>query len=119
MKFKIIAIATLALSLSGCAKFLDGFSRLAKSGFTNVKIMPDRSGRQPGVLGFESPLNLLNILDGGVIIYATSTAGTVYSTTGTSEADGSISLTLPNGTYSFTGVGWPTLELEGNASTAA
>lgn len=106
MKTRFAAAALIAIGLTGCGKFLDKFSRNSQ-GFTEVKLIPDRSGARSGLLGSNgSHVGLLDVLQGGAIVYAVnSITGKVYSAAAASETAG-VSLMLPNGPYNFYGVGW-------------
>jgi|GEM_PF-4840857 len=120
MNSKLFVCALRCFTLSGCAKFLDKFSRIP-GGFTLLKIGHDRNNlRKPGLLRFDNPIETLTELSGGVMVYAKNTdTGTVYSTSGASEEDTTISLSLPFGPYEFYGVGWPTANLTGSPSAAS
>lgn len=104
----LIALAT----LSGCGKFLDNFSRLP-GGFTKVVFNHDSQSARDlniGLLG-QGTVHANNVLNGGAIIYARNAqSGTIFSGTMQNEG-GTLSLTLPNGDYSFSAVGWPDANL--------
>lgn len=91
--------ALLLASLSGCAKFLDKFSR-APEGFTNVQFSDGRR-------------NLAAAVDGGLIVYAIRQDAPFRTALKLSSEADSTKFTLPNGQYEFLAVGWPTSGMTG------
>lgn len=116
-------LAVLALSLTGCGKFFDRFSRLGSKDFTVLSVTADRSGQRSGVIGFQDPIHsLVNVLNGGAIIYAKNTgSGEVYSLSVAHEnvtPDQKV-LIVPKGNYEFFGVGWEQSGLATSPTTTA
>ncbi|MGZ3658630.1 MAG: hypothetical protein ACXVCK_00975 [Bdellovibrionota bacterium] len=118
MKHSTLPALILFLSLSGCGKFLDQFSRLP-GGFTHVVFNRDGQTARDLRLGFTSPeLIASNVLNGGALIYAHNIdSGLNYSGTVGDETQ-TLSMIVPNGNYQFLAVGWPTANLTDTTGTA-
>ncbi len=98
MKFRILL---LALTLSGCSKFLDKFSRLDGGSTTLVQFDATQRGALPATV------------DGGLIVYALNVDnGQRIALKLNSDAD-STPFPLPNGNYTFRAVGWTTANMGG------
>ena len=91
--------AACALSLNGCAKFLEKFSR-APEGHSNVRFSDGRR-------------NLVAAMDGGLIVYAIRQDGTHRAALHLASASDPKVFTLPNGEYKFHAVGWPASGMSG------
>jgi|GEM_PF-5198963 len=96
MNSKLFICALLCLTLSGCSKFFDKFSRLSP-GMSTVRFSDGkkkRAGAGP-------------TLSGGLMIYASRTDG-VTQTILLSDDDDDTPHALPNGVWKFFAVGYPT-----------
>lgn len=98
MKFPILLLA--ALSLTGCAKFLDKFSRLEGGGTTMVQFDAGQRGVLPAAVS------------GGLIIYAVEANGARIALKLNSDTDNT-AFPLPNGTYTFKTIGFMSAGMTG------
>lgn len=96
----LLGLFTLFL-LSGCAKFLEKFSRLSGTG-TVVTFAAKRSG-----------LSSFSDLNGGIMVYATRTSDNYRLALKLDNELDNKEVVLPNGEYSILALGWPSAAMQG------
>jgi hypothetical protein len=99
MKFP--AVLVILPFLFGCSKFLEKFSR-SDSSTTQVSFTTQNAGL------------LTATLPGGILVYAEREQDFLKASLKLDDENDSSILNLPNGTYEFLAVGWPSPGLTGN-----
>jgi hypothetical protein len=121
MKRSAVPALILFTALSGCGKFLDNFSRIP-GGFT--KVVFNHDSQNSHVIGFSAPsagagaVQANSVLGGGALIYAHNVLANLTFSGTVADEGGTLALTLPNGDYTFSAVGWPSINLSDPASAS-